>query len=107
MSIKTDSTPIEAPKPTDSALYQLLKVMAPPERFASIDASWRAGGRGYGDYKLLLLELFHEQFGAARRRHAELRQDLGEVDRVLARGAERAREQAARLMHRVRRAVGL
>ena len=107
MSIKTDSTPIEAPKPTESALYQLLKVVAPPDRFAAIDESWRAGGKGYGDYKKTLLDLFHEQFGAARQRHAELRRDPAEVERVLHQGAERARQQAAPLMERVRRAVGI
>lgn len=107
MSIKTDSTPIEAPKPLDSPLYQLLKVVAPAERFAAIDASWRAGGKGYGDYKKTLLELFHEQFGPARRRYDELRRDTGEVEKILGHGAERAREQAARLMERVRRSVGI
>jgi len=50
MSIKTDSTPVGAPKPTEnSALYQLLKLLAPETEFVSIDRSWREGGTGYGD----------------------------------------------------------
>lgn len=108
MSIKTDSTPVEAPKPTeDSGLYQLLKVMLPEEQFREADASWRAGGKGYGEYKKLLLEAYHATFGAARKRYAELAADPGEVERILQDGAQRARAVAVPLMERVRRAVGL
>ncbi len=107
MGIKTDSTPVEAPKPTDSALYQLLKVMAPPDEFAALDKSWREGGKGYGDYKKALLELFHGTFGEARRKREELLKDPGELERILGDGAQRARAHAAPVMDAVRRAVGL
>ena len=108
MGIKTDSTPVEAPKPTENApLYDLLKVMLPEARFAEVDASWRAGGKGYGDYKKLLLETFHDTFGPARKRYQELQADPAELERLLQDGAERARAEAAPLMQRVRRAVGL
>jgi tryptophanyl-tRNA synthetase len=108
MSIKTDSTPVEAPKPVeDNALYGLLKVMAPPGEFDEIDRSWRAGGLGYGHYKLKLLELFHAAFGPARTRRAELEKDPGEVERILRDGAERARALAVDCMSAVRRAAGI
>jgi tryptophanyl-tRNA synthetase len=108
MGIKTDSTPVEQGKPTeDSGLYALLKVLAAPADFERIDASWRAGGQGYGVYKQQLLELFHATFDEARARRAELERDLGEVERVLAAGALKAREVAARQMDRVKSATGL
>ena len=108
MGIKTDSTPVEAPKPTENApLYDLLKLMLPESRFKDVDATWRAGGKGYGDYKKLLLEAFHENFGPARKRYDELKRDPAELDRILQDGAERARAEASRLMQRVRRAVGV
>jgi tryptophanyl-tRNA synthetase len=108
MGIKTDSTPVEAPKPVEgNALYQLLKVMAPPAEFAEIDASWRAGGKGYGDYKKKLLECFHATFGEARKRHAELSKDPAEVERILQDGAARARAIATPYVAAVRKAVGL
>src|SRR5690606_33647995 len=92
MGIKTDSTGVEAPKPVEgSALYSLLQVMAPPAEFAELDASWRAGGLGYGHYKKRLLELFHATFDDARARRAELEKDLGAVEAILKAGAERAR----------------
>ncbi|ADO72151.1 tryptophan--tRNA ligase [Stigmatella aurantiaca] len=108
MSIKSDSTPVEAPKPTEgSALYDLMKVMLPPAEFAAADATWRAGGKGYGEYKKLLLEAFHTTFGPARQRREELLRDPGELERILQDGARRAREKAAPLMDQVRRAVGI
>ncbi|MBZ4417324.1 tryptophan--tRNA ligase [Myxococcus sp. RHSTA-1-4] len=108
MSIKTDSTPVEAPKPTtDSPLYDLLKLMLPESEFHDVDATWKAGGKGYGEYKKKLLEAYHATFGPARQRHAELVADPGELERILQDGANRAREEAARLMDKVRRAVGI
>lgn len=108
MSIKTDSTPVEAPKPTtDSPLYDLLKLMLPEAEFRDVDATWKAGGKGYGDYKKRLLEAYHATLGPARKRHAELVADPGEVERILQDGAQRARAEATRLMDKVRRAVGI
>jgi tryptophanyl-tRNA synthetase len=108
MGIKTDSTPVEHGKATeDSGLYALLKVLAPAEEFALIDQSWRAGGQGYGTYKARLLELFHATFAPARAKRAELEKDLGEVERILTHGAQKAREVAARQMDLVKRATGL
>ena len=112
MSIKTDSTPVPDPKPTEPnaegqrpPLYDLLKLMAPPSEWEAIDASWRAGGTGYGDYKKRLLEFFHAQFGPARARRIELLSDPGQVERVLADGARRATRGGAAL-HRGRAARG-
>jgi tryptophanyl-tRNA synthetase len=107
MGIKTDSTPVEKPKPADSGLYSLLKLLAPPGDFAAIDQSWKEGGKGYGDYKKMLLEYFHATFDAARARRAELLSDVGELERRLARGAEKARGYAAGTIREVRQAVGL
>ena len=108
MGIKTDSTDVESPKPTeDSALYQLLKVMAPPGEFAEIDRSWRAGGQGYGHYKKKLVELYHATFDGPRARREQRLADPGEVERILKDGADRARAIAVPVLDRVRRAVGL
>ena len=81
MGIRTDSTPRELPKPIDNALYQFLALMAPPGEFAELDSSWKAGGKGYAEYKKALLEYFHATFDKARRRREELRGDPAEVER--------------------------
>ncbi|NLE86619.1 MAG: tryptophan--tRNA ligase [Myxococcales bacterium] len=108
MGIKTDSTAVEEPKPVEgNALHALLQVMAPPEEFAELDASWRRGGQGYGVYKKRLLELFHATFDEARARRAELEKDLGAVEAILRAGAARAREVAVPQLEAVKRAAGL
>ena len=108
MSMKTDSAPVGAPKPVEgSALYALLQVMAPEEERASIQRSWTEGGRGYGDYKRQLLNMFHATFDPARRRREELSRDPVEVARILRDGAQRARAIAAPVIHAVREVVGL
>ena len=107
MGIKTDSTPVEDPKPTEGGLYSLLQVLAAPSDFAEIDASFRRGGEGYGVYKKRLLELFHATFDEARQRRRQLEADLGEVERILEQGADKARQVAAVQVDAVKRAAGL
>ena len=67
----------------------------------------KAGGTGYGDFKKRLWESYWTYFAPMRERRQELLEDSGYVDRVLAEGAERAREKARVVLNRVRRAVGL
>ena len=108
MSIKTDSAPIEAPKPVEnSALYGLLKAMAPPGEWPEIEASWREGGVGYGSYKKKLVDYFHLCFGEPRKRFAELMGDKAELERMLKRGAEQARACAMPIVQKMRAAVGI
>jgi len=109
MSIVTDSTPVEEPKPTeDNALYHLLKIFAPDETERSwVETAFSEGGVGYGDMKKRLFDYYLATFGDARARYEELKADPAEVDRVLAAGAEKVRETAAPLMEQVRQAVGM
>jgi len=108
MSLVTDSTPVEDPKPKEgNALYQLLKIFAPAEDRAWVERAFVEGGVGYGDMKKRLFEYFLATFGQARARYDELMADPAEVDRILLAGADRARETVAPLMDDVRRAVGI
>jgi tryptophanyl-tRNA synthetase len=110
-SVKTDSTAPDAPKPTEGQpLYELLKLVLPPEQFATVDAEWRSGGdpkKGYGYFKGVLLDGFKATFGGPRKRYAELLGDPAEVERILQAGAQKARQYAAPVIARVRAAVGL
>jgi len=74
---------------------------------ADFEQRLRAGGLGYGDLKKALFEHYWEFFAAARARRAELVADLGEVERVLRDGAQRASSVAAAVLERARRACGL
>ena len=107
MSLVTDSTPVEDPKPKEGALYQLLKIFAPVEERPWVEAAFDDGGVGYGDMKKKLFEYFLATFGEARVRYDELMADPAEVDRILLTGAERVRATVAPLMDDVRSAVGI
>jgi tryptophanyl-tRNA synthetase len=108
MKIVTDSTPVEAPKPVEgSTILALYKLFASPDAYAAMVADHEQGGVGYGDLKKRLAEAYWEFFAPMRARRLEIMADPGYVDEVLAAGAQRAREEASKVLDRVRRAVGL
>ncbi len=108
MSIVTDSTPVEAPKdPTDSTLVNLYRLFASEAEVRRMEEDFWAGGTGYGDFKKRLFGAVWEYFAPMRARRTELLANPDQVDEVLRRGAERAREVAGVVLERVRRAAGL
>lgn len=64
-------------------------------------------GRGYGDLKTAVAESVIELARPVRSRHVELMRDPGEVERLLAHGADRARAIAAPTLEAAKRAMGL
>jgi tryptophanyl-tRNA synthetase len=108
MGIKTDSTPVEEPKPTEgSSILALYKLVAPPADYDTMVADFQRGGMGYGDFKKRLLQAVTDHFAPFRERRLEITADPKYVDRVLAEGAEKARAVARKTLVRVRDAVGL
>jgi tryptophanyl-tRNA synthetase len=108
MKIPTDSTPVEEPKPTEnSTILALYKLFASAADYQVMVADHERGGIGYGDFKKRLADAYWNFFAPMRERRAEILADAGFVDRVLAAGAARAREESAKVLGRVRRAVGL
>ena len=108
MKIVTDSTPVEAPKPTEgSTILALYKLFASPADYAAMVADHESGGFGYGDFKKRLAEAYWDFFAPMRARRAEILADPGYVDDVLAAGALRAREEAGKVLGRIRKATGL
>jgi len=108
MKIVSDSTPIEAPKPTDgSVILSLYKLFASDDAYAAMITDHQNGGIGYGDFKKRLAEAYWDYFAPMRARRDEILADPGYVDQVLADGALRAREEASKVLDRIRLAVGL
>jgi tryptophanyl-tRNA synthetase len=108
MGIKTDSTPVESPKPTeDSSILALYKLVASEADYQTMVADHERGGVGYGDFKKRLLQSMTDYFAPFRERRAEIVANPKYVDRVLAEGAEKARAVARKTLARVRDAVGL
>src|SRR4051794_40070299 len=108
MSIVTDSTAVEAPKnPDASSIAQLFSLVAPAEDMAAFRNAFTKGGTGYGELKKQLFGRLWEYFAPMRQRRDEILAQSDYIDRVLARGAERANTIANEVMQRVRSAVGL
>ncbi|MEM9790601.1 MAG: tryptophan--tRNA ligase [Planctomycetota bacterium] len=110
MKIVSDSTPMEAPKdPETDTTFQVYRALLSDDdpRTADLAERYRGGHFGYGHAKQALFELILDVFGEARSRREELMADPGEVERVLADGATRAREVVSAVTDRARAAVGL
>jgi tryptophanyl-tRNA synthetase len=108
MKVKSDSTPLEAPKEPEGALvYELFKLFATPEQTAELAGKLRAGNYGWGHAKQELFEVVEAQVGPMRERYVELRSDPARIDAILDAGAERARAIARRTIERVRSAIGI
>lgn len=109
--VVTDSRPPEEPKDPDELVpVRLLELFLSADELEDWKARLRAGGAdapGYGHLKVRLVEAIEEHFAPARARREELLADPGEVERVLARGAERARERAVATRDRALAACGL
>jgi len=110
MSVKTDSTALEAPKvPETCTVFRIVRALAGANaaRTVALAARYRAGGMGYGHAKQELFELILDHFGPARRRRAEILARPAIVDDVLRLGALAARAKAQTVLARARAAVGL
>lgn len=108
MSIKTDSTPMEAPKNPDTcSVYTLYKLFATPEQQAALAERYRAGGMGYGEAKQAVYDAAMAYFAPARSKRAELVANPSYVEDVLQAGARKARAKGQHVLQRVREACGL
>jgi len=108
MRIVSDSTPMEDPKPTEnSVILNLYRLFANDEQYGAMIADYEKGGIGYGDFKKRLFEAYWDYFAPLRKKRVELEANQDYVDQVLANGEARAREEANKVLDRVRKAVGL
>jgi tryptophanyl-tRNA synthetase len=106
--IVTDSQPADAPKdPERCNLFAVYRQLAQPAAVAALRARYLEGGVAYREVKQELVGLLEARFGPARVTYQRLMADPAELDRLLASGAERARERAAPVIDRVRAVVGL
>jgi tryptophanyl-tRNA synthetase len=64
-------------------------------------------GSGYGDFKGAVAEAVVEYLAPVRERYEELRGDEAELERILAAGADKARQIAAATLAEVRAAIGV
>ncbi len=107
MRIKTNSLPPEAPKDPDSCtLFQLYQAFASAEEAATMRARY-ARGIGWGEMKQALFEYLNARLSEPRQRYQALLEQPDHIERILRRGAARAREYSAPFLQELRRAVGI
>ncbi|MDB9960829.1 tryptophan--tRNA ligase [Oceanihabitans sp.] len=107
MTIATDSTPLEDPKDWKTCnCFALYNIMASPSEIETMKANYENGGYGYGHAKQALFELIVEKFSEPRERYNYYMNNLVEVDKALAIGAEKATHVANDVIQRVRKKLG-
>ncbi|MCH8841796.1 MAG: tryptophan--tRNA ligase [SAR324 cluster bacterium] len=108
MRVVTDSKTVEAPKDPDTCnVFNIYRHFAPEADRKAWAERYRAGGMGYGEMKQATFEAINDEIGPYRERYFALRPDTEQLDRILASGAEKARQVAHGVMDRVRLKVGL
>jgi tryptophanyl-tRNA synthetase len=106
--IVTNSQELEEPKDPDTCnVFSLYKLFSTEEEQAALAERYRAGGMGWGHAKKELFEKMNETIAPMRDRYNELMEDKTELDKILAKGAEKAREIAAAKIVRLRKAMGI
>lgn len=105
--IVTDSRRPEDPKdPETDTLFRIYRAVAPTEATEELRSKYLEGGMGYGQVKDDLADRVEGLLAGPRQTFHELMEDRSTLERVLADGAERAREIASGVLFRVRAAVG-
>ena len=108
MSIVTDCKGLEEPKdPENCNVVALFKLFASDAEVEEMKAKYRAGNYGYGHAKKELFDKMWAYFEPMRKKRDELAANLDYVEEILRKNGERAREEAEKLLGKVRRAVGL
>ena len=105
--IKTDLREPGEPKDTDnSTIFQLYNLFATADESAAIRRQFE-NGIAWGEAKRELHEFLDAKLSGPRARYNELMNDLGAVEELLLKGAEKARAEAAPLLDQVRIAAGI
>jgi len=108
MSIKTDSTPVNEPKPLEgNALFEIYSLFLDNKGKEELRERFITPGLRYGDVKKELFGVIWEYFAPYRKKREKLAMDRSYVVETMRRGARRARQVAAVYLERARRNVGL
>lgn len=107
MKIKTNSQEPGEPKDTaGNTVFEIFRAFASEEQCDQMRQAY-ADGIAWGDAKQQLYELVDGVLAEPRKRYDELMAEPSRIDKVLAEGAEKAREQSRPYLDELRRAVGV
>ena len=103
----TDSGSEVKSTPEKAAITNLLTIYSQLTNRTIADVEAEYAGKRYGDFKNGLADVLVEAITPIRARIEEFQSDPAELDRILARGRDRAREVTIAKMERVREVTGL
>lgn len=98
--------PGEAKDPDDSILFEIWQAFANQQQTEYMRQQF-LDGIAWGQAKKELFELINQQLAEPRKRYQELMQNGELIQNELQKGALKAREDAAKLISKVRKAVGI
>lgn len=108
MSLKTDSTPVEASKSMKGSwLGEFFTLFASEEKQQEVEARLKAGGYGWGHAKEELFQCINSMIKEPRQKYAELRNNETKLAEILDEGAHKAYIAGLPVIERVRAAVGM
>ena len=106
--IVTDSKRPEEPKdPDECNIFAIYRHLADADAVDAKRKLYLEGGLAYGAMKEELFELLEATFSDKRDRYNALMDNLDELDKILEKGAEKARDIAKPILAKVRKAVGV
>jgi tryptophanyl-tRNA synthetase len=106
-SIKTDSTPIEAPKnPETDNVFAIYSLLGTKEQNEAIRKKYIAGNYGYGHAKQELFELIVNKYKREREAFNYFMSNPDELEKKLELGENKARTIARDVLNRVRKKLG-
>jgi tryptophanyl-tRNA synthetase len=107
MSIVTDSKGLEEPKdPETDNVFKIYSLVATPEQTESLREKYLAGNFGYGHAKTELLNVILQRFAKERELFDHYMSNPDELERVLLKGAEKARTIGSKTLQRVKEKIG-
>lgn len=106
-TIQTDSTPLEEPKNPDTCnVFRLYQLLATADQTADLRSRYLAGNFGYGHAKQALYEVIVDRFAKERQIFNDYIANPDEIDRILRKGAEKARVIGSQTLATVRQKLG-
>ena len=108
MRIVTDSKPPEQPKDPDQCnVFAIWRHFSPAEEVEDKRQRYWRGGQAYSDIKQELYDLLLAKFDAGYQVFRKHMRDTRAIDRILKRGAKKARTIAEPLLATIRRKIGI
>lgn len=107
MKIKTNSLEPGAPKETEGCtLFEIYKAFATPEEVEKLSLRYREG-IAWGEMKQFLFEYLNDHLAPYRKQYNELIEAPAQIEEILLKGKERAREYSVPFLDKIRKAIGI